>query len=84
MLTGYRLLPNLARQNFDLAAEPTPMTLGNMRELGVQNLVAYCLNDACRHTALIDVSSYPAETEVPSFANERSAARAGQSTKGGC
>jgi hypothetical protein len=47
-------------------AEP-PMTLGNMRELGVQNLVAYCLNDAYRHTALINVSSYPAETEVPSF-----------------
>ena len=41
------------------------MTLGNMRELGVHHLVAYCLNDACRHTALIDVSSYPAETEVP-------------------
>jgi hypothetical protein len=32
-----------------------PMTLGNMRELGVQRLVASCLNDACRHTALIDV-----------------------------
>jgi hypothetical protein len=30
-------------------------------------LIASCLNDACRHTALIDVSSYPAETEVPSF-----------------
>jgi hypothetical protein len=29
-------------------------------------LVAY-LNDACRHTALIDVSNYPAETEVPAF-----------------
>jgi len=29
------------------------MTLGNMRELGVQNLVASCLNDACRHVALI-------------------------------
>ena len=43
------------------------MTVGNMRQLGVQNLVAYCLNDACRHTALIDVSSYPAETGVPSF-----------------
>jgi hypothetical protein len=26
-----------------------------------------CLNDACRHQALIDVSSYPAETEVPYF-----------------
>ena len=43
------------------------MTLGNMRELGVQRLVASCLNDACRHTALIDVSAYPADTEVPWF-----------------
>jgi hypothetical protein len=24
-----------------------------------------CLNDACGHSALIDVSSYPAKTEVP-------------------
>jgi hypothetical protein len=40
------------------------MTLGNLRELGVQNLIAFCLNDACRHQALIDVSSYPA---VPWF-----------------
>jgi hypothetical protein len=40
-----------------------PMTLGNMRELGVQNLVASCLNDACRHVGLIDASYYPAETE---------------------
>jgi hypothetical protein len=43
------------------------MTLGNMRELGVQRLIASCLNDACRHTAPIDVSSYSAETEVPYF-----------------
>ena len=43
------------------------LTLGNMRELVVQNLIASCLNDACRHQALIDVPSYPAETEVPSF-----------------
>jgi hypothetical protein len=35
----------------------------------VQHLIAFCLNDACRHKALIDVSSYPAETEVPSFKN---------------
>jgi hypothetical protein len=40
------------------------MTLANMRELGVQNLIASCLNDACRHTALINVFSYPAETEI--------------------
>ena len=43
------------------------MTLGNMRELGVQKLIASCLNDACRHIALIDVSRYPADTEVPWF-----------------
>ena len=42
-------------------------TLGNMRELGVARLIASCLNDACRHTVLIDVSNYPSETEVPSF-----------------
>src|SRR5882724_3311649 len=41
------------------------ITLGNMRELGVQRLIASCLNDACRHVALIDVWSYPAETEIP-------------------
>jgi hypothetical protein len=44
-----------------------PMDLGNMRQLGVQNLVASCLNDACRHVALIDVSKYPEDTEVPWF-----------------
>jgi hypothetical protein len=43
------------------------MTLGNMRMLGVERLLASCLNDTCRHTALIDVSIYPAETPVPSF-----------------
>jgi hypothetical protein len=37
------------------------MTLGNMRELGVHNLIAHCLNNACRHQALIDVSSYPGQ-----------------------
>jgi hypothetical protein len=40
------------------------MTLGNMRDLGVQRLIASCLNHACRHQGLIDVSSYPADTEV--------------------
>jgi hypothetical protein len=39
------------------------MTLGNMRELGVQNLID---NDACRHTSLIDVWSY----QVSMFARE--------------
>jgi hypothetical protein len=36
------------------------LTLGNIRALGVQRLIASC--------ALIDVSSYPGDTPVPSFA----------------
>ena len=43
------------------------MTLGNMRRQGVRHLMAYCLNDACRHQALIEVSNYPDDLEVPSF-----------------
>jgi hypothetical protein len=31
-----------------LAPAP-PMTLGNMRELGVHHLIAFCLSEACRH-----------------------------------
>jgi hypothetical protein len=41
-----------------------PMTLGNMREQGVQHLIAYCLNDACRHQALIDMSNCPDGTQL--------------------
>jgi hypothetical protein len=40
------------------------MTLGNMRDLGVQRLIAFCLNDACRHSALIDVSKFADDVEV--------------------
>jgi hypothetical protein len=43
------------------------MTLGNMRGLGVHRLIASCLNDACQHQALIDVSAYPDDVEMPSF-----------------
>ena len=43
------------------------MTLANMRELGVIRLIASCLNDACRHSALIEVWSYPAATEIRYF-----------------
>jgi hypothetical protein len=53
------------------------MTLGNMRQLGVQRLIASCLNDACRHQGLIDVSSYPADTEVPWFRSRVKCAKCG-------
>jgi hypothetical protein len=54
-----------------------PMTLGNMRHLGVQHLIASCLNDACRHQGIIDVSKYPDDTEVPSFAAKVVCAKCG-------
>jgi hypothetical protein len=57
-------------------AEP-PMTLGNMRHLGVQRLIASSLNPSCRHEALIDVSKYPEETEVPSFTKKVVCAKCG-------
>ena len=38
-----------------------------MRKLGVHHLIAFCLNDACRHQALIDVAAYGDLIEVPSF-----------------
>jgi len=47
------------------------MMLGNMHRLGVQRLVAYCLNPSCRHQGFIDVSKHADEVEVPSFADDR-------------
>jgi len=44
-----------------------PNTLGNMRQLGVHRLIAYCLTPSCRHSALVDVSKYANEVEVPWF-----------------
>ena len=49
-----------------------PMTLGNMRVLGVQRLVAYCLDPSWRHEGLIDVFKYRANIEVP-WRNQRRA-----------
>jgi hypothetical protein len=48
-----------------------------MRDLGVQRLVASCLNDVCRHEALIDGCSYPAETEIPYFKSRVVCAKCG-------
>jgi hypothetical protein len=44
-----------------------PMTLGNMRELGVHRLLVSCPNPDCRHEVVFDASDYPDDTEVSSF-----------------
>ena len=54
-----------------------PMDLANMYEQGVHHLIAFCLNDACRHQALIDVSSYPSDTPVPWFRSKVKCAKCG-------
>jgi hypothetical protein len=54
-----------------------PMTLVNMRRLGVQRLIAYWLNPSCRHDGLVDVSKYPDDTEVPWFAGRVVCAKCG-------
>jgi hypothetical protein len=43
------------------------MDLAKMRRQGGRHLIAYCLNDACRHQAVVHVSCYPADTPVRSF-----------------
>jgi hypothetical protein len=53
------------------------MTLGNMRHLGVQRLVAHCLNPSCRHEGLIDVSKFADDVEVPWFASRVVCAKCG-------
>jgi hypothetical protein len=53
------------------------MDLANMRRQGVHHLIAYCLNDSCRHQALIDVSKYPGDTPVPWFGTKAKCAKCG-------
>jgi hypothetical protein len=43
------------------------MDLANIRRQGVRCLIAYCLNDACRHQAPIEISDYPDEVEILYF-----------------
>ena len=54
-----------------------PMDLANMRRQDVRSLIAYCLNDACRHQAVIDVSSFPGDTPVPWFRSKIVCAKCG-------
>jgi hypothetical protein len=54
-----------------------PMTLGIMRRVGVQRLVAHCLNPSCRHEGLIDVSKFADDVEVSSFVRKVLCAKCG-------
>jgi hypothetical protein len=45
--------------------EIEPMTLGNMRELGVQSLDVSCW--LCEHQAILSADRWPDDVAVPSF-----------------
>ena len=62
-----------------------PMDLANMRRQGVRRLIAFCLNDACRHQALIEVWSYSPETEIAYFKRRVVCAKCGaRATRSTC
>jgi hypothetical protein len=48
--------------------EIAPMTLGNMRGLGVARVFATCKASGCGHEADLDVSALPDELPVPEVA----------------
>jgi hypothetical protein len=47
-----------------------PMTLGNMRELGVRGLAVYCLNPNCLHQTVISADDYADDVAVPWFGQQ--------------
>ncbi|MGA7612091.1 MAG: hypothetical protein WCF49_18125, partial [Xanthobacteraceae bacterium] len=55
----------------------TPLTLGNMSALGVRRLLVSCRDHACRRETLLDVSRYPAGTEILAFARKLACDRCG-------
>jgi hypothetical protein len=50
----------------DRTAEPiVPMTLGNMRRLGVRSIAVSCL--VCHHAAVMSTEAWPDDVPVPAF-----------------
>ena len=53
------------------------LTARNAAPLSDREQCVSRLNDACRHQGLIDVSKYPDDTEVPTFASKVVCAKCG-------
>lgn len=52
-----------------------PMTLGNMRQLGVRSLDVTC--SACRHEVVLNVDAWPDHMPVPAFGPRMACTRCG-------
>jgi hypothetical protein len=53
----------MATRRFNATIEP--MTLGNVRHLGVRSLAVYCWQ--CHHQAVMSADRWPDDIAVPSF-----------------
>jgi hypothetical protein len=71
------VLPDSSKMNPKHPPPGPAMTLGNMRQLGVQRLLASCLNPSCRYESLIEAFSYPPETEITYFSKRVVCAKCG-------
>lgn len=58
----------------------TPMTLANMRALGVRRVEAICENTLCGHTGVVEVDALPGEIPVPDVADRLRCSRCGGKT----
>ena len=54
-----------------------PMTLGNMRSLGVQRLEAICGETLCGHAGAINASALPDDVAVPDVADRLRCSKCG-------
>lgn len=57
-----------------------PMTLANMRALGVRRLEAICENTLCGHAGVVEVDALPGEIPVPDVAGRSRCSRCGGKT----
>jgi hypothetical protein len=61
--------------NFRAHQPIEPMTLGNMRELGVHSLFVSCWN--CHHQAVLSADRWPGDIAVPTFGPRMACTRCG-------
>ena len=70
--------PVIIRRALDPDGQPIPpMTLANMRSLGVRSVEAICGEALCGHSGQIDVSALPDDTPVPDIALRLRCSRCG-------
>jgi hypothetical protein len=74
-MTGYGV--EVGRSKPHRSQPGPPMTLANMRALGVHRIAVHCLAPYCQHTAVLDASTYDAALPVKAFEPRMACTRCG-------